>query len=119
MSLIVSAEVILAPQGAWVRLPPSCWSLWPQGGGNSGSSVRHLCPLGRDHADPFHVGPDVPGHMTPALCAIFHVLSKFISVHISNWGCHFFPELPSRTPTVQEWQNAQDPGKSSDQVWNC
>ena len=82
--------VIHAPWGAWARMPPSYWSLWPQGGGNECPFVRHLCPLGRDHDDPFHISLDMPGHVTPALCAIFCVLSKFISVHSSSWGRHFF-----------------------------
>jgi len=29
-----SVRVTSPPGGAWALMPPSCWSLWPQGGGN-------------------------------------------------------------------------------------
>ena len=63
--------VIPAPWGAWALMPPSYWSLWPQGGGNDCPLVRHLCPLGRDHDDPFHVSLDMPGHVTTADARFF------------------------------------------------
>ena len=67
--------------------------LGARGGGSQCSSVRHLCPLGRDHDDPFHVISDVQGHMTFSSLHSFFITFQFFSVHSTNWGRHFFQGL--------------------------
>ena len=40
-----------APRGAWAAMPPSHWSLGPQGGGSGRTLVRPACAYAEDHAD--------------------------------------------------------------------
>ena len=66
--------------------------------GAVGAHVRHLCPLGHDHDDPFHVilswraGSRDPRVVTQSFTTCLN-----FSVYMSNWGRHFFPGAVRRS----------------------
>ena len=83
-------------------MPPSHWSLGPQGGGNGCTLVHPACVYTEEHDDCVLVTSDKPGHVTP-LTAVwpFHNLSKLFLVHNLCWAAPCFrlsggywPSLP-------------------------
>ena len=114
-----------APQGAWAAMPPSHWSLGPQGGGNGCTLVHPACVYTEEHDDCVLVTSDKPGHVTP-LTAVwpFHNLSKLFLVHNLCWAAPCFrlsggywPSLPIILAFV--FKGIPQPGNSTKIKLNC
>ena len=106
-------------------MPPSHWSLGPQGGGNGCTLVHPACVYTEEHDDCVLVTSDKPGHVTP-LTAVwpFHHLSKLFLVHNLCWAAPCFrlsggywPSLPIILAFV--FKGIPQPGNLTKIKLNC